>query len=433
MDPDALLTDRGPKQGRVACPAIELSAVTRVFGAVPALVRVNLRVEPGEAIFVRGPNGAGKTTLLRIIATAISPTFGSGAVFGFDLTRGREEIRRRVELLGHRTRLYEDLSGRENLDFFCTLFGLPAMVIPEMLERVGLEDAADERVRGYSQGMRQRVAVARALLRRPELLLLDEPYAGLDGLADRAHGRRPNPLPGAEGDIGRCRSGDHMTLVGQAAAVAGKDLRVQVRSRYGLGAVLPFAGTLLVAFGLSLGPGRSLLEETAPGLLWLAMLFASVLSFRRAYQIESEDGAMEGLLLSPFDRAAIFIGKALAVAVELVVLEAVVVFLVAALFGLSLGKAPAALVAAFLLGTLGLSAIGSLFGAFTESPRAREAIFPLLVLPLSTPVLVAGVKATELASAGRAGEAWSWLGLLVAFDVVFLSVGMIVFGQLLED
>jgi len=224
-----------------------------------------------------------------------------------------------------------------------------------------------------------------------------------------------------------------VTLVRQAAAVAGKDLRIQVRSRYGLGAVLPFAGTLLVAFGLSLGPGRSLLEETAPGLLWLAMLFASILSFRQAYQIESEDGAMEGLLLSPFDRAAIFIGKAVAVAVELVVLQAIVLLLVAALFGLSLGKAPAVLVGAFLLGTLGLSAIGSLFGALTESPRAREAIFPLLVLPLATPVLVAGVKATELASAGRTGEAGSWLGLLVAFDVVFLSVGMIVFGQLLED
>jgi len=224
-----------------------------------------------------------------------------------------------------------------------------------------------------------------------------------------------------------------MTLVGQAAAVAGKDLRIQVRSRYGLGAVLPFAGTLLVAFGLSLGPDRSLLEETAPGLLWLAVLFASVLSFRQAYQIESEDGAMDGLLLSPLDRAAIFLGKAVAVAAELVLLEAVVVLLVAALFGLSLGKAPAVLIAAFLLGTLGLSAIGSLFGAVTDSSRTREAIFPLLVLPLATPVLVAGVKATELAAAGRAGEAGSWLGLLVAFDVVFLSVGMIVFGQLLED
>jgi heme ABC exporter ATP-binding subunit CcmA len=182
-DPNALLTDRGPDQGQAASPAVQLSALTRVFGALPALIRVDLRVDRGETVLVRGPNGAGKTTLLRVIATAISPTFGSGAVLGFDLSGGREEIRRRVELLGHRTRLYEDLSARENLRFFCGLFGLPATGIPTILERVGLQDAADERVRGYSQGMRQRVAVARALLRRPDLLLLDEPYAGLDAEA----------------------------------------------------------------------------------------------------------------------------------------------------------------------------------------------------------------------------------------------------------
>jgi heme exporter protein A len=137
-------------------------------------------VEPGETILVRGPNGAGKTTLLRVIATAISPTFGSGSVFGFDLARGREEIRRLVELLGHRTRLYEDLSARENLLFSCRLFDLSGKAVPAMLERVGLTDSAGERIRGYSQGMRQRVALARALLRRPALLLLDEPYSGLD-------------------------------------------------------------------------------------------------------------------------------------------------------------------------------------------------------------------------------------------------------------
>ena len=224
-----------------------------------------------------------------------------------------------------------------------------------------------------------------------------------------------------------------MMVLRQAAAMAGKDLKLEIRSRLGFGAVLPFAATLLLSFGLSLGPGRSLLAETAPGLLWLAVLFASVLSFRQSYLTESEDGAMEGLLLSPFDRAAIFLGKAVAVAVELLALEVVVLFLVGVMFGLSLAKAPAVLAGAFLLGTLGLSAIGSLFGALTESPRAREAIFPLLVLPLATPVLVAGVKATELAAAGRAGEAGSWLGLLVAFDVTFLSVGSLVFGQLLED
>lgn len=182
-DPNALLTDRGPDQGLAASAAIQLVGVTRVFDVTPALVRADLRVERGETILVRGPNGAGKSTLLRVIATAISPTYGSGSVLGFDLWRGREEIRRRAELLGHRTRLYEDLSGLENLRFACVLYGLDPHGVPAVLERVGLGQAADDRVRAYSQGMRQRLAVARALLRSPDLLLLDEPYAGLDAEA----------------------------------------------------------------------------------------------------------------------------------------------------------------------------------------------------------------------------------------------------------
>ncbi len=179
---NALLSHR-PDNGPAAPPAIELRGVTRVFGVVPALVRVDLRVERGETLLVRGPNGAGKSTMLRVIATALQPTYGSGSVLGSDLLAGRDEIRRRTELLGHRTRLYEDLTGRENLRFACLLHGVDNRGIPDVLDRVGLAAAADDRVRGYSQGMRQRVAVARALLRRPELLLLDEPYAGLDAEA----------------------------------------------------------------------------------------------------------------------------------------------------------------------------------------------------------------------------------------------------------
>ena len=163
--------------------AILLSGVTRVFGVTPGVVRVDLRVDRGETVLIRGSNGAGKSTLLRIVATAISPTYGSGSVLGFDLEREREEIRHRTELMGHRTRLYEDLSGAENLRFACRLFGIDPAGVSEAMERVGLTDVAGERVRGYSQGMRQRVAVARAILRAPELLLLDEPYAALDAEA----------------------------------------------------------------------------------------------------------------------------------------------------------------------------------------------------------------------------------------------------------
>jgi heme exporter protein B len=144
-----------------------------------------------------------------------------------------------------------------------------------------------------------------------------------------------------------------MTLLRETIAVAGKDLRIEVRGRHSVAAVLPFAATLLIAFGLSLGPGRTLLQETAPGLLWLAVLFASVLSFRRAYELEGEDGALEGLLLSPIDKAAVFLGKAAAVIAQLLALELVVVLLVSALFGLSLGRDPATLAAGFVLGTIG--------------------------------------------------------------------------------
>jgi heme exporter protein A len=144
---------------------------------------VTLSVAPGETVLLRGPNGAGKSTLLRIVATVLAPTYGAGTVLGFDVVRDRVRIRPRVELLGHRTRLYEDLTAAENLRFACTLYGLDPKAVGPALDRVGLGPAVGDRVRGFSQGMRQRVAVARALLRRPDVLLLDEPYAGLDDAA----------------------------------------------------------------------------------------------------------------------------------------------------------------------------------------------------------------------------------------------------------
>lgn len=166
--------------------AVDLRGVTRLFGAAPALVRVDLAIERGEAVVLRGPNGAGKSTLLRIVATALSPTYGGGSVLGFDLADAREEIRRRSELLTHRTRLYEELTARENLELFADLLGIHHDLVHGALERVALVDVADERVRTFSAGMRQKVAVARAIVRDAELLLLDEPTTGLDEAARSA-------------------------------------------------------------------------------------------------------------------------------------------------------------------------------------------------------------------------------------------------------
>ena len=223
-----------------------------------------------------------------------------------------------------------------------------------------------------------------------------------------------------------------MTLVGQASVIARKDLVIEVRGRHALGTLLPFAATVLIAFGFAFGPGRDVLDRVAPGLLWMAVLFSAVIASRRAYQIETEDGALEGLLLAPIDKAAVFLGKAVAVALELLALVLAVLVLVVVLFDLSVAN-PLLMVAAFVLGVVGLAAVGSLFGVVAESARTREAIFPMLVLPLVAPVLIAGVRATDLAAAGRSSEVLSWLGLLAAFDVVFLSVGVLVFGYLLED
>jgi len=151
-----------------------------LFDGLAAISAVNLEVAEGETVWLRGWNGSGKTTLLRLIATAISPTFGDGSVLGFDLRMERSAIRARTDLLSHETRLYGDLTAVENLRFACSLYDCDPRLAGPALGLVGLEEVAAVRVARFSQGMRQRLALARCLMRRPALILLDEPYAALD-------------------------------------------------------------------------------------------------------------------------------------------------------------------------------------------------------------------------------------------------------------
>jgi heme exporter protein A len=160
--------------------AIELADLGRAYGERVALAGVTLAVDPGQTLAVFGANGAGKTTLLRILATLLRPHHGTARVLGRELPRDGWAVRGKVGFLGHDPLLYRDLTARENLRFHARLHGVAATRIDTLLDAVGMRRRADDPVHTYSRGMLQRVAVCRAVLHEPELLLLDEPLAGLD-------------------------------------------------------------------------------------------------------------------------------------------------------------------------------------------------------------------------------------------------------------
>jgi heme exporter protein A len=160
--------------------AIELAELGRAYGERVALAGVTLSLEAGQTLAVFGANGAGKTTLLRILATLLRPHHGTARVLGSELPREGWAVRGRLGFLGHAPLLYRDLTARENLRFHARLHGVPPARIETLLDAVGMKRRGDDPVHTYSRGMVQRVAVCRAVLHEPELLLLDEPLAGLD-------------------------------------------------------------------------------------------------------------------------------------------------------------------------------------------------------------------------------------------------------------
>ena len=173
MDAERSLTSSEPQ-------AIELRGLVRRFGERIVLRDVSASVPAGATLAVLGRNGAGKSTLLRILATLLRPHAGEVQVLGEALPRRGFAVRGRLGFLAHDPLLYRDLSGRENLAYHARLHGVAAGRVEEVLEAVGMRERADEPVRLLSRGMVQRLAVCRAVLHRPSLLLLDEPLANLD-------------------------------------------------------------------------------------------------------------------------------------------------------------------------------------------------------------------------------------------------------------
>lgn len=163
-------------------PLVEISGITKRFGFRGVLRGVSFSVAPHECVAVLGANGAGKTTLLRILATLVRPTSGTIRIAGHLLPEQAQAIRRRIGVVSHQTFLYQDLTAEENLRFYARMYDLPdtGSRVNAVLDLVGMSERKDDRVASFSRGMQQRVAIARSLLHRPSLLLLDEADAGLD-------------------------------------------------------------------------------------------------------------------------------------------------------------------------------------------------------------------------------------------------------------
>jgi len=161
---------------------IHVHGLTKSYGPIYALRGIDLDVEAGESVTIVGPNGAGKTTLLRILATLLQPSSGEARVNGMDLSTSSYDIRTRIGFASHRSLVYDNLTVEENLTFYGKLYRVPMLAArtEDVLRTVGLLSRRRSRAGTLSRGMQQRLSLARAIIHKPELMLLDEPYAGLD-------------------------------------------------------------------------------------------------------------------------------------------------------------------------------------------------------------------------------------------------------------
>jgi heme exporter protein B len=224
-----------------------------------------------------------------------------------------------------------------------------------------------------------------------------------------------------------------VSYAGRALIVAWKDLVVERRSKETLNALLFFALALLFIFQFALDADRERLAVVLPGLLWLAFILSGVLGLGRVFLVERENDCWEGLLLAPGDKSAIYLGKLAGSLVLMFTVEAIVLALFALFFNLDLAPVLPGLALVIALGTLGFSAVGTLFAAMTAQVRARELLFPVLLLPVLVPVLLATVKITDaLLSRTPLSEVAHWLTLLAAADVIYLVIGLLTFDFILE-
>ncbi|MFM7490382.1 MAG: heme exporter protein CcmB [Actinomycetota bacterium] len=221
-----------------------------------------------------------------------------------------------------------------------------------------------------------------------------------------------------------------------AKTIAAKDLRIELRSWVIANQVIPFAALVMILFAFALD-SDAVLERVAPGLVWLATIFSVLFIVARSFALETADGALEALRAAGVDPMGIFLGKTLALATQLIALEAVLVGASVVLYRADVSASGGVLlVTTAILATVGLASVGTLYGGLAAGAKGRETLLPLLLLPVVAPVLIGATRATESAFGTNGidvSEGWPWLGLLAVFAVLFSVVGAVAFGPLVDD
>lgn len=226
------------------------------------------------------------------------------------------------------------------------------------------------------------------------------------------------------------------SMLRTARTIASKDLRIELRSRVVTNQVIPFAALVMILFAFALD-SDAVLERVAPGLVWLATIFSVLFIVARSFALETADGALEALRAAGVDPMGIFLGKTLALATQLIALEAVLVGASVVLYRADVSASGGVLlVTTSVLATVGLASVGTLYGGLAAGAKGRETLLPLLLLPVVAPVLIGATRATESAFGTNGidvSEGWPWLGLLAVFAVLFSVVGTVAFGPLVDD
>jgi len=216
------------------------------------------------------------------------------------------------------------------------------------------------------------------------------------------------------------------------ATILWKDLRIELRTRDALSASFVFCVLVLVVFNFTLDLNTEEASRLGAGFLWVAFTFGGILSLNRSFALEMADGCSKSLMLAPVDRGAIYVGKFLANVIFMLVTQALILPLFAVFFNVPVASALPLLALIFVLGSIGFSSVGTLFSALAANTRMRELMLPLLLLPVSIPVLLASVETTRYAL-GVIDDASFWFKLLIVYDVVFVTTSFLVFEYAMEE